>query len=542
MTAFVTQRSDIAIVAALAAEASARALRPLRRMWACVVASLLMLCTVAVLPASALDPGADVAKGTDPNDWLVNTINGHKDDWDVTSIPKIGAIPFVNLTGGMFQILSHAQLSMSDWNPRNPCEAAAVNQAFTVLSDGISAGGAVVGVKTIYELIKSIKNLGADKVLELGAEEIEKLVREKGIEAAREKLKELLKAWLAKQKPEIYHSRTLLGDCSVVMLAIWDKAAGTFEIDIYGDCKCKPQPVFMSYQKATLRTFAIRITGRVSVGLKKTGLDLVLDFGGVQRKVWANCSTCQPGTPQTQPTPPPTTTETTEPSMPELPPREVKACAECKPIADRINALWDEYDSIDRKLRMLRQEYEMAVRDNDAVAARQAELQGRVIGARQIAIKRELRGLNAQLAECQKTMCGKGRIVEIPPPPVCTPVPGEPDPPKVEVPKTPRVEIPKIEIPKAETPKIDTPRTERPVTPTPVEKTRKAHEREKGRPKMPVENNKTARPASGLTPETRQTIGTVLDFAIGGGLNHMRHGGGMGHGMERGMGGDMMRR
>lgn len=357
------------------------------------ISTLLFVLAMAA-PAWALDPSADAAKGTSPQDWLDKTIKDNKKDWDLTGgVPGTDKVfPGVGLSSDMLKILMDVLGATGDHQEKTFCKSAAWGVAWTALSDAAFTGAGINIGKGLGGLMKDIFSLGAGKLATKAGD--------KAKDAALKKLQDALK----KQKPEVYHFRSPRAACTIVLLAIWDKARGTYEIVIYGDCACNDIPAFMTGRLVKLRTFSVRIQGMVNVGIDpKDGLPVVR-AGTPTIQTTAVCNVCGPKpagggvAPQPEPEPAPVT--------PKMPPRVIKTCPACQPIADEIAKGYARLDAIDPEIRQAQLVYENAIRnDESAEAVQNAKNKVNQLGVEEIVLKRKLKDLNAQLEECQKTKC-----------------------------------------------------------------------------------------------------------------------------------------
>jgi hypothetical protein len=293
-----------------------------------------------------------------------------------------------------------------------------------------------------------VSTLGALKdVASLGGGKLAKLVKDK----LWDKIKDEIKKYLKTQKPEVYYYSRTLGGCSIVMLAIWDKAAGTYEIVVYGDCKCTPQLVPDKPQQQRLATFAVRFTGRAEITVSAATSDITLVIGEPKVTVSANCDVCrQPqtgtATPATPPPPPAVTPQGPTSTAPRpLPPRDVKtSCLPCQGIVDDIRRNFDALDDNDRAKNRAAMELNAAKSRNekDEIARAQAEYDRLATNEKQI--EKLLRDLFEKLKACEQENCGTStQPKETPstpatPKPAPTPQPGTAPKPPVTPPEAPK--------------------------------------------------------------------------------------------------------
>ena len=203
----------------------------------------------------------------------------------------------------------------------------------------------------------------------------------------------------------MYISRALWGDCSLAILAIWDKQAGTYEIIVYGDCDCKPIRKFMSYQQKKLKTFALRLTGTVS--LKLEGDDIGFEAKSGSRAVHANCKCPSPGQPEPKELPGKPQEPPAEIPIPPIPPEDITTkCKECQPIVDRIKSAHVDLKKIMRDAQEAQDFYLAAVKAGRKKEAAEFKVQVLQLGVQRLQVERKLKDLAGQLAECEKEKCG----------------------------------------------------------------------------------------------------------------------------------------
>ena len=368
---------------------------------------IIALGTFVLLPpsVSAIDPNPDVDKGTKPGDWIYEVVGANKDKWDIRAekIPLTNyVIPFRGLSPGMLKILETGIKQGADWNPQGVCDAAAVNQGWSGLSNSMVGGAGLAAVLEGVGLIQNI--MGAQKLPSITFEKIEKKIREAIKEGAKDKIKELFKGI----KPEVYISRALWGDCSLAILAIWDKEAGTYEIIVYGDCDCKSIRTFMSYQQKKLKTFALRLTGTVS--LKLEGDDIAFEARSGSKAVHANCKCPSSGAAgQPEPKEPPDKPQEppAEIPVPSIPPEDITTkCKECQSIVDDIKRAHAERKKIMRDAQEAQDFYLAAVKAGRKKEASEFKVQVLQLGVQRLQVERKLRDLAGQLAGCEKEKCG----------------------------------------------------------------------------------------------------------------------------------------
>lgn len=402
------------------------------RRWASILLILIGF-GVFASPARALDPTSAVENGTSPGDWLGQTIKDNADNWDIPGRGPGGIPPYVpdiGMSAGMYEILRQVLQQTGDETYRDPCKAAAWNKAWSALYDAWSAGSALQVGKALGNVILDIAGKaeasGISELIEKARNAVDKT----------QKLKDLYDRFFGKAKPEVFIHRAVWGKCKISVLAIWDKKAATYEIIVYGDCDCSTERGFLSEHTVSLKTFFVRFTGKVRLQLDSSGNQLTLQiYDAGKPEVKANCN-CGNGA-TVQPTRPVTEGPTTV-TPPPLPPRGKTTCPECKPIVDRIDQVYADLDALDRDIRSAKGEYDGAVNAGDSKAAAAAKAEVDRLGLRELALKRELQDLAAQLAACEQTRCRTGKIIELTPRPPAT----SPPPPSETPPATPPAETP----------------------------------------------------------------------------------------------------
>jgi hypothetical protein len=258
--------------------------------------------------------------------------------------------------------------------------------------------------KTIAGLV----GLPEAEIIDQATDQIKDSVKD----AIKDKLKDIFKG----EKPEVYYTTSVVGQCSVVVIAVWDKANNTFEVVIYGDCHCQPQSIIMSLQQAKLGTFSVKLSGTVVPVLTRDDQardTVTLSIHDNRAEVHANCNICLPGGPPMTAAPPPSTPPPATSSL-KPPPRDVKTkCKECQPIVDRILAVYGDLDAMNIALLAAQDAYNAAVTRHDSDVQSLAAQVDR-LGIQELALKKELLDLASKLAECEKNQCNSGHTVLLP--------------------------------------------------------------------------------------------------------------------------------
>jgi hypothetical protein len=287
-------------------------------------------------------------------------------------------------------------------------------------------------------------------ILTLGEGKLADLVKDKIKEQAKDAVKNYIHQKLVGHPPEVFITESNGGNCRVRMVAIWDMAADTYEILVFGDCNCTPQPTGTVQGPIRLRTFLIRITGNVTVSPESTKTVPLLNVGYPKIEIKANCDCDKQKTKTTtQPTGPGTTPQPGQPEGPggttPQPPVDVTEickrkppCKECMPIYDLIVAGCKRIAEIDAEQRDLAGQYAGAKSRGAEDEAKQLAEQSRKLGVERQAIEGALKDLAEQLKECEKPPCGpkkaapppKGGGIPVPPPGTTTPPKAAPPPEK----------------------------------------------------------------------------------------------------------------
>lgn len=364
--------------------------------------------------ASAGDPSSAVAAGTSGDDWFDSA---KQRNWRVDD----------KISPGMYQILSQAMLDFGSYRPTGgPCSAAAANAAWQSLADAANAGPVEAfldAIKGALSGIKDVATFGADPsaaadLLAPGAlmdAWIQK-VRESGQDALQTAVKEKLEEIWKGRPVEVLRRQSSRGGCTTNLVAIWDRATSTYEITIYGNCNCNPVPLWGSDRTFRLKTFAVRLSGRVTPSLRHG--DMVLNVGFARATVMQNCNCAAPGTPP-PPTPPPHAGGANTPlqdhgisgpnGQGSIDWQKLRTnCPACQPIVDRIKAAQTERDRLEPQFRDLQGHYEAAVtrKDTEAIVTyREAIDNLRKRDAALIAVQRKLFD---ELLACERAQCPLG--------------------------------------------------------------------------------------------------------------------------------------
>jgi hypothetical protein len=323
-----------------------------------LVASLLALLGAAPSLAGP-DTGAAVSNNMSRDDFAKGP-GKDQSDWDVQK----------HASGGMTQILAEALEGLSGYETKDPCKGTAASAAWYALADAWYGGplnGFLDAIMDALGKIKDIATFGADseaaaEMVDAGklADQYIDTLKDEGKDAVKEKLKEI---WNGKKK-EVFEQSEDKGDCQTYLIAIWDREAGTYDITIYGHCKCKPGPAPKSGRAMQLGAFAVRLTGVVEPD--KVNGKWVYKVGQAKVDVSANCVTCTTGKPATY-TGPGTTPATPPPPTEPPPPTTLDGwkkvttnCKACQPIVDQINELVQRREALAEEQNQAQTELEQA--------------------------------------------------------------------------------------------------------------------------------------------------------------------------------------
>ncbi len=316
--------------------------------------------------ATAGNPAAAVNSAKSPDAWFNDA---KQSNWDVTT----------KISPGMSQILGQALIDFSSYTPRAGCESAAASQAWQALADAANAGpleGFIDAIKSAVTGIKNVATFGADPSAAAEAVEAGKLA-EKAFEEAKDKGSDWLKQRLKeiwKGKPvEVLERVSDRGGCHIILVAIWDKTAQTYEITIYGDCQCALIRDWGGSRSIALKTFAVQLRGSVIPDIVDG--ERVLHVGFPKITSVALCD-CTPGG-ATRPLPevsPSTPSGEPRPSSGEGWRKLTTTCKACQPIIDEIHAAQVARDDMDTQFRQARNELTAADGNKAASAEAKAKL------------------------------------------------------------------------------------------------------------------------------------------------------------------------
>ena len=386
-----------------------------------------------VKPTPTDDLKDQVTKGVSPDDWLNDIRKASGGKWN--EVAKASA--------PMAQILQVATDAIGEkTNSGTDCKRAAATVGYQIVFDAYSTVGLQGLLDALKEAVAKIIKLRKGELEKatsggpVGGESALKKFEEKLNEEGREHMEEYIKEQLAKGKPEVFTSKVTKGNCQVVLVSIWDQAGGSYDALVYGNCKCTPQSNGTPRGSSRLGTFAVRVKGRVTVGIDFDKKSPTLNVGVPSEvTVEANCETCTKGATGT-------TTSTTQPAPPQekfdfcdqKPP-----CKDCTQFYDRIVAACKRIKEIDYELRQRTGEFqgrentrtyvknEIAQLEKQGAGAaerlkakqeelkeiereaRQAQINGYGLGLDRQELERSLTDLLKQMRECEKTKCGKAK-------------------------------------------------------------------------------------------------------------------------------------
>jgi hypothetical protein len=246
-----------------------------------------------------------------------------------------------------------------------------------------------------------------------------------------------------KGKPvEVLKRTSHKGGCDIVLVAIWDEAAQTYEITIYGTCHCKVVPDGNGRSSA-VKSFSVQLKGKVVPGIEDGAR--VLNVGFPKITVEANCD-CATGTPGTLKTPEPGGTTgggttgggTTGGGTTAMPHGEgwskvTTTCKACQPIVDAIRAAQEARDKMDSEFRTAKAFLDAANSSHDKQRIDDATAAMSALTARDAALIVLEQQLWQKLKDCEAN-CGNATA----PGNVTAPGnAGAPAPQRTESPKTP---------------------------------------------------------------------------------------------------------
>ena len=397
---------------------------------------------MAGAPALAQVDVSGASRGTTPDDWAKGVTQQHP-NWQPTS----------DLSGEMHQILADGAGEINSTNSSNPCEQSALTIAGQSLSSGDASG---IGSAFLKSGMKAVKTILAFANPEFSFPD---WLVDQIKDAAQDKASQKIKDWLKGQPPEVYSTTTGSGQCTVQIFALWDKAAGTYSVTVYGDCQCSPQSsdvMNSAAQKVNLHTWAVQANGTVSVAAGQSGTTPVLSISQPKVTVTANCRPCPPpntvprttphppGSPPPPPPPPKVGTGGSVPqatggggSSPPPPPPPpgsggaplTTACAPCQPLVDQINAANAKLADVEEQYRDAqgfaegRQSGLRAASDNGRSTAQaqqevdDANAKVNDLGQQEAQLKKQIRDLLTRLGECLEKCAQDPAIPSTPPTP-----------------------------------------------------------------------------------------------------------------------------
>ena len=425
-------------------------------------AVVVLVVLVATVGAQFKDP---VKQGTSPDDAIQKVKDANKGKWNEED----------SLSGAMSQILQAVLDPIGQEYTRGPaCRQAAAGIAWYVLFDAYSAAG----LKGLLNGLKSA--LGEIVGIGTGEEEFDMAdyIREQGQDFLKDKLQDKWKG----EKPVSYSTDVTKNGCDVKLTEVWDKAGGTYDVFLYGNCKCNLMAVGRGNPQP-LGVFGVHLRGKVSFDVDSSMASLKVGTP-TTLEIDANCAMCLnggvtgdppnppvpgvtkkgPNNPPPPPPPPgtpggttPTTPGANGPTEPPPPPPPgpdpctlPKPCPECVAIYDQIQANCKRIAAIDGELRDLTdvrrgledqlraaqgagagatkknqltaKKYEHDLTDN--------EMQGRQLGVEQLDLKNRNKDLATQMKDCQAKSCGTGKNVPVMQRPIGQAPPDRPGVPK----------------------------------------------------------------------------------------------------------------
>ena len=376
------------------------------------VSVLVLLSTIVLLVAIvwAQDLKGPVNKATSPDQWEKDFDDANKGKYEETDA----------ISGPMYQILNELPAAVKDLSG-NACRRAAASRVWDVVQN--AANGALPAA-----FLASIKS-AMSNILSLGESEVIDFVKEKGKDA----LKDLIKEKLKKQKPEMYKTTVSRGGCTVKLIAIWDKAAGTYEVYVYGDCNCTAQP-YGDGRTEKLKTFAAKFTGSARIQYDSGSQAVVVNVGHPKVQLEANCGPCRTNTSSTTSVPPTQTTTSIPPTQPPPtggttgtgPCAVAKPCPECMPIYDaiqktckRLEEIPDEQKQLAGQLGGATSRLNAAKSSGNAADIKEAQKdiddinkQSKKLIEQEQGLTKHRDDLMKQLGDCTAKKCGTGTLVQ----------------------------------------------------------------------------------------------------------------------------------
>jgi hypothetical protein len=364
--------------------------------------------SVSAKGTSAGDPAAAVKDGQSGGDWFAGA---KQPNWNVSE----------KISPGMSQILSQALIDFSSYTPKGGCPSAAANTAWNALADAANAGpldAFLDAIKSALGGIKKVATFGADPsaaadMLNAGTlvdNYVEEL-KNGATDEAKAKLKEKIEEYWKGKPVEVLKRSSARGGCDTTVVAIWDRAASSYEVTVYGNCHCNLVPLWGGGGTLKLKTFAVQLRGSVTPAITDDGV-LVLNVGFPHITVSANCNCDKPDHPSVTAPPP------GEGGLIGLPPtgggtstgpkhdagfwRTIKTnCPDCQSIVDKIHAAQEARDGMDIEYR----------RANDKLNSAQSRGDKEGMAAAETALD-ALRNRDAGLIELEEALLVELRVCE----------------------------------------------------------------------------------------------------------------------------------
>jgi hypothetical protein len=362
---------------------------------------------------SAGNPGDAVDKGQSGNAWLAGA---KKPNWNVSE----------KISPGMSQILSQVLIDFSSHKPGGACPSAAANTAWNALADVANAGpldAFLDAIKSALSGIKKVATFGADPsaaadMLSAGTavdEYIEGL-KNGGTDEAKAKLKEKIEEYWKGKPVEVLTRSSGRGGCHTTVVAIWDRAASSYEVTVYGNCDCNLVPVWGGGSTVKLKAFAVQLQGSVTPAIADDGV-LVLNVGFPHITVSSNCNCDKLDHPSvTAPPPddgglvtvPGTGGGTTSPGPKHDAQfwRTIKTdCPACQSIVDKIHAAQEARDKMDVEYRSANDKLNSAQSRGDKEEMAAAEAALNALRSRDAGLIELEEALLVELRACEQAKC-----------------------------------------------------------------------------------------------------------------------------------------
>lgn len=357
-------------------------------------------------------PKEQSAKGPSAEKWLEDLRAANRGKWREKTL----------LSPPLILISAQAKDGLHDHLKKgSDCQMAAANLADAALFQDALKGnfqqmtkGAALAVKELIEALSPASTL-------------KKLL----IEAAKKGAEWLIKyiqALLAKEKAEVHVTETSRSGCQMVIVTIWNKPNSSYEVIIYGDCKCTTQKTGL-YQRPEVKmsTFEIRVKGQVYIGLNETKDDLSFALGDPTVSVVANCDNCPTAgkATSTDPKPPVEKPPGPNPPTPEPPTpaptdncKVPPPCPECKAHYDKIVAACGRIKEIDDELiqriapQLKAREQEVKTATGTVLKRLEREIaelnaDKQKLSAEKAGLQTQIQTDTANLKGCERTRCGK---------------------------------------------------------------------------------------------------------------------------------------